>query len=52
MSYARAADDEAFRRRVLRHLNAALPPGGAALSADSRARIAAIEETLRDGAPR
>jgi hypothetical protein len=54
MSYARAADDEAFRRRVQRHLNAAPPPGGAALSAQSRATIAAIEETLRkrNGAPR
>jgi hypothetical protein len=46
VSYAGSANDEAFRRRAHRHLNAATTPGGVALSAESRATIAAIEETL------
>ena len=47
VSCARAADDETFRRRAHRHLNAAAAPGGSALSAQSLATIAAIEERLR-----
>jgi hypothetical protein len=46
-SYAQAADHETFRRRAQRHLDAAPTPGASALSAASRARIAAIDEALR-----
>jgi hypothetical protein len=45
-SYVRGADDETFRRTAQRHLDAGPTPGGAALCAESRATIAAIEKTL------
>jgi hypothetical protein len=45
-SCARATDDESFRRTAQRHLDAGPTPGGVALSAESRATVAAIERTL------
>lgn len=47
MAHAHAAKDEAFRRMALRHLNAAAAPSRTAVSVESLATIAAIEETLR-----
>ena len=45
-SYARSADDETFCKTAQRHLDAGPTPGGAILSAESRATIAAIERPL------
>jgi len=42
-SYARSADDETFCKTAQRHLDAGPKPGGAILSAESRAIIAVIE---------
>jgi hypothetical protein len=45
-SCLRASDDETFRKFAKRRMDAGLTPGGVALSAESRATIAAIENTL------
>jgi hypothetical protein len=45
-SCVRTTDDESFRRTAQRHLDAGPTPGGVALSAESRATVAAIEKTL------
>jgi hypothetical protein len=45
-SCLRVSDDETFRKFAKRHIDAALTPGGVALSAESRATVAAIEKTL------
>ena len=45
-SCLRASNDETFRKLTQRHMDAGPTPGGVALSAESRATVAAIEKTL------
>ena len=52
VSFARDADDETFRRRAQRHLDAAAPQRGPVLSTESLEIIATVEETIRKASGR
>ena len=52
VSFARDADDETFRRRAQRHLEAAGPRRGPVLCTESLEIIATVEETIRKASGR
>jgi len=52
VSFARDADDETFRRRAQRHLEAAGPRRGPVLCTESLEIIVTVEETIRKASGR